>query len=110
MGKLTGLCGRGLRFVRRHGMLSLYRKVKERRDRNRAERDYESWLLAQLPGEEETKRQRETKFAFAPLVSILVPAYETPEPFLRQLMDSVLRQSYGRLELCIADGSPSDRV
>ena len=110
MGKLTGLCGRGLRFVRRHGMLSLYRKVKERRDRNRAERDYESWLLAQLPGEEETKRQRETEFAFAPLVSILVPAYETPEPFLRQLMDSVLNQSYGRLELCIADGSPSDRV
>ena len=110
MGKLTGLCGRGLRFVRRHGMLSLYWKVKERRDRNRAERDYESWLLAQLPGEEETKRQRETEFAFAPLVSILVPAYETPEPFLRQLMDSVLRQSYGRLELCIADGSPSDRV
>ena len=110
MGKLTGLCGRGLRFVRRHGMLSLYRKVKERRDRNRAERDYESWLMAQLPGEEETKRQRETKFAFAPLVSILVPAYETPEPFLRQLMDSVLSQSYGRLELCIADGSPSDRV
>ena len=110
MGKLTGLCGRGLRFVRRHGMLSLYRKVKERWDRNRAERDYESWLLAQLPGEEETKRQRETEFAFAPLVSILVPAYETPEPFLRQLMDSVLSQSYGRLELCIADGSPSDRV
>ena len=89
MGKLTGLCGRGLRFVRRHGMLSLYRKVKERRDRNRAERDYESWLLAQLPGEEETKRQRETEFAFAPLVSILVPAYETPEPFLRQLLDSL---------------------
>ena len=73
MGKLTGLCGRGLRFVRRHGMLSLYRKVKERRDRNRAERDYESWLLAQLPGEEETKRQRETNCACAPLVGILAP-------------------------------------
>lgn len=44
------------------------------------------------------------------LISILVPAYETPELFLRQMIDSVLQQSYGRLELCIADGSPSDGV
>ena len=48
------------------------------------------------------------EFAFSPLISILVPAYETPELFLRQMIDSVLQQSYGRLELCIADGSPSD--
>ena len=45
MGKLIGLFGRGWRFVRRYGVLRLYRKVKERRDRNRAEAGYEDWLL-----------------------------------------------------------------
>ena len=39
MGKLIGLFGRGWRFVRRYGVLRLYRKVKERRDRNRRKRD-----------------------------------------------------------------------
>ena len=90
--------------------MRLYRKVKERRDRNLAERGYEAWLFGQLPGEEELKKQREEKISFSPLISILVPAYETPEVFLRQMIDSVLEQSYGKLELCIADGSPSDRV
>ena len=110
MEKLIGLSGRGWRFVRRYGVLRLYRKVKERRDRNRAEAGYEDWLLGQLPDREETERQRSVEFAFSPLISILVPAYETPELFLRQMIDSVLQQSYGRLELCIADGSPSDGV
>ena len=110
MGKLTGLWGRGWRFMRQYGAVRLWRKVKEREDRNRAERDYESWLAGCLPDEEETERQKSAVFSFSPLISILVPAYETPEPFLRQMMDSVLEQSYGKLELCIADGSPSDRV
>ena len=110
MGKLTGLCGRGWRFMRQYGAVRLWRKVKERRDRNRAEQNYESWLQDCLPDEAETRRQRAVVFPFAPLISILVPAYETPEPFLRQMMDSVLAQSYGKLELCIADGSPSEKV
>lgn len=45
------------------------------------------------------------KFEYAPLVSIVVPAYETAPVFLRQLVDSVLEQTYSNLELCIADGS-----
>ena len=52
MEKLIGLFGRGWRFVRRYGVLRLYRKVKERRDRNRAEAGYEDWLLGQLPDRE----------------------------------------------------------
>ena len=98
------------RFVRQYGFVQLYRKVKERRDRNLAEKGYEEWLFHQLPDQEEDRRQRETEFPFSPLISILVPAYETPEPFLRQMIESVLKQSYGNLELCIADGSPSERV
>lgn len=42
--------------------------------------------------------------------SLLVPAYETKEAFLRCLMDSVLGQTYSNLQLVIADASASDQV
>ncbi|HVU16332.1 MAG TPA: glycosyltransferase [Candidatus Didemnitutus sp.] len=41
--------------------------------------------------------------AGGPLISVLVPAYNTPERYLRELLDSLRRQIYPRWELCIAD-------
>ncbi|MCI8599125.1 MAG: glycosyltransferase [Lachnospiraceae bacterium] len=104
------LCGRGLRYLRQYGPAQLYYKIKERRDRDRAERGYDTWLSEKLPGEQEEKEQRETIFSKTPCISILVPAYETPEKFLRQMIESVLGQSYENVELCIADGSSSEKV
>lgn len=40
-----------------------------------------------------------------PLVSICVPLYNTPEPFLRQFLASVFDQTSTRWELCLADAS-----
>jgi len=104
------LCGRGLRYIRQYGPAQLYIKVKERSDRNKAEAGYDAWLHEQLPNEEEDAKQREIVFSYNPCISILVPTYETPELFLRQMIESVLNQSYGNLELCLADGSPGNNV
>lgn len=41
--------------------------------------------------------------AHSPLVSVLVPTYNTPEPWLRKCLDSVLNQVYPNWELCVAD-------
>jgi GT2 family glycosyltransferase/glycosyltransferase involved in cell wall biosynthesis len=38
-----------------------------------------------------------------PLISILMPTYNTPEPMLRETIQSVLDQLYPKWELCIAD-------
>ncbi|MER9920181.1 MULTISPECIES: glycosyltransferase [unclassified Mesorhizobium] len=38
-----------------------------------------------------------------PLISIVMPVYDTPEHFLREAIESVLAQHYERWELCIAD-------
>ena len=43
-------------------------------------------------------------------ISILVPLFNTPENFLREMLDSVLNQTYENWELIIADGSTSDVV
>lgn len=37
--------------------------------------------------------------------SLLVPLYNTPERFLREMLNSVLGQVYTRWQLCLADGS-----
>jgi GT2 family glycosyltransferase/glycosyltransferase involved in cell wall biosynthesis len=46
-----------------------------------------------------------------PLISVLMPTFETPEPVLRETIESVLRQLYPEWELCIADdGSRAPHV
>lgn len=47
---------------------------------------------------------------YQPLISIVVPTYETKEKFLRELLDCVIRQTYPNWELVIADASKSDEV
>lgn len=56
----------------------------------------------------ERQAQRETVFVRSPLVSILVPAYNTPPHYLRTLIKSVRMQTYENWELCFADGSDTD--
>lgn len=38
-----------------------------------------------------------------PLISVLVPTFDTPEAWLREMLDSVCAQIYPHWELCIAD-------
>ena len=60
---------------------------------------------------EETRRQQESAvFEKMPIISILVPLYNTPEKFLRDMIESVLAQTYGNWQLCLADGSDAEHV
>lgn len=43
------------------------------------------------------------EYSGAPLFSILMPVYNTPERWLRKAIDSVLAQSYRNFELCLVD-------
>lgn len=61
-----------------------------------------------FPTAEERKRQGETKFPREMKFSILVPLYNTPKDFLADMIASVLNQTYGDWELCLADGSDGE--
>lgn len=54
---------------------------------------------------EERKRQEETVFSRNITFSILVPLYNTPIHFLKEMIESVEFQTYSGWELCLADGS-----
>jgi len=42
--------------------------------------------------------------------SVLVPLFNTPENYLRDMIDSVVNQTYGKWELCLADASDEEHA
>lgn len=58
------------------------------------------------PGDLARQRVASAAFAYRPLVSIVVPCYKTDRVYLRELLDSVLAQSYDNWELLLMDASP----
>ena len=63
-----------------------------------------------FPSEDTRKEQENAVFEKMPLISILVPLYNTPEKFLRDMIESVLDQTYKNWQLCLADGSDNEHV
>ena len=53
----------------------------------------------------QARRERRQKFGKDILFSILVPLYNTPDKYLREMIESVQAQTYPKWELCLADGS-----
>ena len=54
--------------------------------------------------------QRREKFEKNIKFSILVPLYNTPDAFLREMIASVQAQTYSNWELCLADGSDAQHA
>ena len=75
-----------------------------------AEGGYEAWLARHKVDKRTLRRQKHAAFAQKPLISIVIPLYCTPLPYLKELLESVRRQSYENWQLCLADGSPDDKA
>ena len=58
-----------------------------------------------FPGPEQAKKERETVFPRMVKISILVPLWNNDRDFQVQMLESVMNQTYGNWELCLADGS-----
>ena len=58
-----------------------------------------------FPDDAERERQKNTVFDRMVKVSVLTPLWNTPENFLREMIESVQAQTYQNWELCLADGS-----
>ena len=72
---------------------------------------YKHWIdTVETPIFSDSNSIRETMadLATRPLISVIVPVYNTPAPFLRRCIESVIHQSHGNWELCIADDASTD--
>lgn len=72
------------------------------------ESSYESWIIWNTPTYEELRVQRLIKFPNEPLISVIVPTFNTPKRFLEEMIESVIAQTYPKWELCIADGGSKE--
>ena len=74
--------------------------------------DYARWIRCydQLQ-REDVKRVREqiAQFHYSPLISVLLPVYNSNLKWLRRAILSVQKQLYPRWELCIVDDASTDR-
>ncbi len=105
-----GFSGLRRHVVTRYDALQDQRGAGAREDAIR----YEEWrsLYAVLDDVDRAKLDaRIAAIESPPLISIVVPVYDTPEKFLRRMIDSVVAQRYPRWELCLAnDASPSPHL
>lgn len=68
------------------------------------------YISSLMPDEVTIKAHRGHKFSREIKFSILAPLYNTPEKFLRDMIDSVIAQTYENWELCLADGSDGEHA
>lgn len=74
------------------------------RKRNRA------FIRSITYSEERLQKERSTKFTKAVKFSVIVPLFNTPERYLRDMIESVLKQTYSNLELCLGDASDTEHI
>lgn len=97
---------KGVLYLRHYGVQEFARKLTERFENS--DIDYQQWFLSHRVTREQWERQKREQWEEPVLISVVVPIYKTPEPFLRRMIQSVKRQSYPHWELCLADGSEAD--
>lgn len=87
-------------------MVKIVHKITKKHDQNKA---YQRWISVFEPSKKELEHQREEaqRLASRPLVSILVPVFETDRMMLIEMVESVRNQTYDHWELCLADGCSS---
>lgn len=87
-----------------------YAAIERLHDRAGTPYEYEAPALSRLNEQREQWRKRTGEGETLPLISILVPVYRPNPLFLKAMMESVVRQTYGNWELILADGSSDDAV
>ncbi|MCQ2519017.1 MAG: glycosyltransferase family 2 protein [Lachnospiraceae bacterium] len=63
-----------------------------------------------FPDDAKRAMEENAVFEYRPLISILVPLYNTQKDMLKEMIDSVEWQTYSDWELCLADGSDNEHA
>lgn len=94
-------------YIKNNGLRSFFHVVKSKIRNQRIIEDvfYDKWIKKQELTPEEIEKQKNHKFDYNPKISIVVPTFNTPKVFLSEMIESVINQTYGNWELCIADGA-----
>ena len=71
----------------------------------RRKSEYATWRAKYEVKPEELRKQRNQNFSYVPKFSIVIPLYDTKPQYLREMIESIQKQTYTNWELCLADGT-----
>ncbi len=97
---------KGVAYFKKYGIRNLAKKVYQKILKPDIS-SYDYWLKLRTPDKHALDAQSELSYTFSyqPKISIIVPLYRTPERYLREMIESVQKQTYTNWELCLSDGS-----
>lgn len=100
-----------LETLKKDGLRVLFRKGIHKIQGVQEDFDYNEWFEKTRTTDEELAHQREEFAKLSegrPLFSIVIPAFKTPEKFLRRMLKSIEEQTYGNFQVYVADATPYD--
>ena len=107
--RMLQLIKKGFESLRQNGIAYTWRKTKQTLNSLRVYGNYRQFMKRPLYTEQELAEQANHDFGQEAItISIVVPLFNTPEPFLRDAIESVLAQTYAKWQLCLADGSDDE--
>lgn len=95
----------GLKKTAKKSFKAIKNRLFVRQDLYFNSENYESWIQNNEPTAEELELQKNEKFKITPKFSIIVPMYNTPLEYFKELINCIMNQTYTNWELCLADGS-----
>ncbi len=99
-------CYRGIKMLFTKGPVIVTKKAKKVLARQYYLYKHNPYRITQA----EITRQQEHIFPVSIKFSILVPLYNTPEKYLKEMIESVINQTYSNWELCLADASDAQHA
>ena len=81
---------KGLRYMKHYGPKEFWIRLHERFEPE--EVPYGPWYEKYKVKPEELEKQKKKKWNYEPKISVVVPAYKTPEKFLREMIDSLQKR------------------
>ena len=103
--KVTRLIYKGLASVKDVGIRETCRRARKMTSRLNETALY---VKSNALTEKQRKIEENTKFQNPVTFSVIVPVYNCPEQFLKEMIESVIGQTYPKWELCLADGSDQE--
>lgn len=103
--KIRGKLRLGKKAIKSISTIGFKSTLKKFKNRLYNCRDYSLYMKNNMPSNEELVFEKNYSFDKKIVFSIVVPLYNTDIDFLKQMIDSVINQTYLGWELCLADGS-----
>ncbi len=99
--RLAGHFSNSIDILRKDGLQAAMREIGFR---FRLATHGEVWKYRiKVPLQRELKQQRQTVFPIMPLISVIVPLYNTPAQYCKELLNSIKGQSYSNWQLVLVD-------